>query len=147
VVVSNQSGVARGYFNEEALGPVADRLRQLLAEEGATLLGLRYCPHLVDGLIARYAVECECRKPKPGLLLAAARDYRLDLGASWMVGDILDDIEAGKAAGCRTILLDNGHEAEWLLNERRTPDFRVRDLAEAAEIILGPAPGTHWAAP
>jgi histidinol-phosphate phosphatase family protein len=137
VVVSNQSGVARGYFNEEALGPIADRLRLLVAAEGATLLEFRYCPHLQGGLITRYAVECDCRKPKPGLLVAAGRAHGLDLTGSWMVGDILDDIEAGKAAGCRTILLDNGHETEWLLNERRAPDFSVGDVSVKKEIILG----------
>jgi histidinol-phosphate phosphatase family protein len=136
VVVSNQSGVARGHFNEEALVPLADRLRSLVTAEGAIMLDFRYCPHLRDGLIGRYAVDCDCRKPKSGLLLAAASAHGLDLAASWMVGDILDDVEAGKAAGCQTILLCNGHETEWRMNEERRPDYLAGDLNEAADIIL-----------
>lgn len=136
VVVSNQSGVARGFFTEDALKAVAAYLERLASEHGARLLDFRYCPHFPTGVIAAYAVECDCRKPRPGLLLQAAGAHRLDLGRSWMVGDILDDVEAGRAAGCRTILLDNGNETEWGLSESRTPDFVAEDLDEAARIIL-----------
>jgi D-glycero-D-manno-heptose 1,7-bisphosphate phosphatase len=141
VVVSNQSGVARGYFDESALVPVAERLRAFVTAEGATFLDFRYCPHLPGGVIAAYAVECDCRKPKPGLLVAAASAHALDLSTCWMVGDILDDIEAGRGAGCRTILLDNGHETKWRLTEQRIPDYSAGDLDEAAGIILGGAGG------
>jgi len=136
IVVSNQSGVARGYFPERALLGET-RLRELLANAGVPLDGFYYCPHHPDGLVARYAVACACRKPAPAMLLRAARELGIDLGASWMIGDILDDIEAGRAAGCGTLLLDNGNETEWQFTPRRLPHYRAHGLIEAAELILG----------
>ncbi|SRR5579884_143417 len=136
VVVSNQSGVARGYFSERALRRVARRLRELLAGAGIPLAGFYYCPHHPQGRVPRYARACICRKPAPGLIVRAAQALGLDLARSWLVGDILHDVEAGHRAGCRAILLDNGHETEWELTPRRVPDARARDLAEAARLIL-----------
>jgi D-glycero-D-manno-heptose 1,7-bisphosphate phosphatase len=135
-VVSNQSGVALGYFSEADLLPVNHRIRRLLQASRVNIKGFYYCPHLNNGAIAAYSKECDCRKPKPGLLLQAARDHQIDLMNSWMIGDILDDVEAGKKAGCKTILLNNGNETEWLLYEKRKPNFIVNNLKEAAELIL-----------
>ena len=135
-VVSNQSGVARGYFPESALGPVEQELRRLLAESGVPMDGFYYCPHHPDGVVEGYAMPCDCRKPQPGMILRAAREHGLDLGRSWFVGDILDDVEAGRAAGCRTVLIDNGNETEWVLTPARRPDFVVTDLREAARRII-----------
>src|SRR5438874_4893062 len=100
VIVSNQSGVARGMFAEEALVAIEDRVRELLGEIGVPLAGFYYCPHHPQGQVARYAIACSCRKPEPGMLLQAARDLQLDLDRSWLVGDILDDVAAGRRAGC-----------------------------------------------
>jgi D,D-heptose 1,7-bisphosphate phosphatase len=137
VVVSNQSGVARGRFLEAALIGVEARLRELAAACGAELDGVYYCPHHPEGAMAGYRGVCDCRKPAPGLLLRAARERRLDLSRSWMVGDILDDVQAGKVAGCRTILLDNGHETIWAPDgPYRMPDAVAPDLASAARLIL-----------
>ncbi len=136
IVVSNQSGVARGLFTEEALRPVEAHLKALLAEYGVALDGFYYCPHHPTGTIPQYAVQCECRKPAPGMLLQAAADHGITLEQSWMVGDILNDIEAGRRAGCRTILLDNGNETEWELGPMRLPHCIVSDLGAAAEQIL-----------
>lgn len=136
VVVSNQSGVARGLFPEEALAGVAERLRQFVEGAGALLLDFCYCPHLAGGTVPAYSLECHCRKPKRGLLLDAAWRHGLDLSASWMVGDILDDVEAGRAAGCRTILVDRGNETEWEITPARKPDHIVTRLDEAAEFIV-----------
>lgn len=135
-IVSNQSGVARGLFAEEALVGVEQRLRQLLADSGVPLTGFYWCPHHPQGSVARYATMCDCRKPAPGMLLRAARELDLDLARSWMIGDLLDDVEAGHRAGCRTLLIDNGYEKEWRLAPPRQPDHRAGDLAEAARIIL-----------
>jgi histidinol-phosphate phosphatase family protein len=144
VVVSNQSGVARGFFKEEALQAVADRLGQVLAESaGVTLDGFYYCPHHPQGSVAEYAVECGCRKPQPGMLIKAAQALGIDLRKAWMVGDILDDVEAGKRAGCRTILIDNGHETLWKCGSFRSPDFTASSLEEAAEIIINNTPGAE----
>lgn|SRR5487761_1146945 len=136
IVVSNQSGVAHGFFAESALRSVESRLRQLLADHGATLSAFYYCPHHPQGQVAAYRRRCDCRKPQPGMLLRAAAEHGIDLRGSWMVGDILDDIEAGRRAGCRTLLVDNGGETEWRLGDDRGPDFTTRNLFAAAECIL-----------
>jgi histidinol-phosphate phosphatase family protein len=137
IVVSNQSGIARGYFEEHALDAVEARLRLLLDAAGVSLADFYYCPHHPDGCIDAYSVECACRKPAPGLLARAARDHGVELARSWMIGDILHDVEAGRCAGCRTILLDVGHETEWELTPSRIPDFTVPSLDAAARLIIG----------
>ena len=140
IVVSNQSGVARGYFDEAALDRLFDHLRQSVEAEGIPLLAVYHCPHHVDGSIAAYSFACDCRKPGAGLLRRAAGEQGIDLRSSFMVGDILDDIEAGKSAGCRTVLIDNGGETEWLLSPARTPDYTAPDITAAAEIIVSFTP-------
>jgi histidinol-phosphate phosphatase family protein len=135
-VISNQSGIARGLFAEEVLAAVRDRLRQLLADLGVPMDGFFYCPHHPGGIVPRYAVVCKCRKPEPGLILSAARGHGIALEYSWFVGDILDDVEAGRRAGCRTALIDNGNETEWRRSPLRWPDLVVEDMAEAAHLIV-----------
>ena len=141
IVASNQSGVARGYFPETALAAVEQRSRQLLAQLDIPLNGFYFCPHHPAGKVMEYAIACDCRKPKPGMLLQAARDHDIDLSQSWFIGDILNDVEAGRRAGCRTILIDNGNETEWVFSPDRIPHYRVNNLTEAAEAILSFAPG------
>jgi histidinol-phosphate phosphatase family protein len=136
VVVSNQPGVAMGRFPEHALAAVEQRLRDLMAMCGASLLGFYYCPHLPANHIGHYRTPCLCRKPAPGLIRRAAAEHGLDLRRSWMVGDILDDVEAGRRAGCRSILIDNGNETEWDLCRKRTPHGVAGDLEEAAAHIV-----------
>jgi D-glycero-D-manno-heptose 1,7-bisphosphate phosphatase len=136
VVVSNQSGVARGIFEAPALHAVEARLRTLLGAAGVPLAGFYFCPHHPGGAVEQYAVSCECRKPAPGLLLRAAADLGINVRRSWLVGDILHDIEAGRRAGCRTILLDVGHETEWEITPTRTPDATAANLDDAARLIL-----------
>ncbi|WP_334190977.1 D-glycero-alpha-D-manno-heptose-1,7-bisphosphate 7-phosphatase [Noviherbaspirillum sp.] len=134
-VVSNQAGIAKGIFTESALGPVERRLGELLAQYGVRLDGFYYCPHSPQGVINRYAVACTCRKPMPGMLTRAANDHGIDLHRSWMIGDILDDVEAGQRAGCRTVLIDNGNETEWKMSPQRKPDLTVPNLYAAARAI------------
>lgn len=132
IVISNQSGVARGFFPEAALVEVDRRLRELL---DVPLSGFYYCPHHPNGTVTEFAIECDCRKPKAGMLLQAAQDHEIDLARSWFIGDILNDVEAGRSAGCRTILIDNGNETEWILTRSRLPDHVVANLMEAAGVI------------
>lgn len=136
IVITNQSGVARGYFPESALVAVEERVRQMLAEFGIPLAGFYYCPHHPDGVVQGLAIACCCRKPEPGLLLRSATDRGIDLAQSWFIGDILNDVEAGRRAGCKTLLIDNGNETEWQLSPERTPHYVVADLAEAAQVIM-----------
>lgn len=135
IVITNQSGVARGYFPEIALVTVEQCLRKRFAAIEVPLAGFYYCPHHPDGIVAPYAIECDCRKPQPGLLKQAADEQQLSLPRSWFIGDILHDIEAGRAAECRTILLDNGNETEWQLSSQRLPHHIVNNLWEAARVI------------
>lgn len=135
IVVSNQSGVARGLFSEAALPPLFSALQDMLALEGVALDGWYWCPHHPQGMAAGYAIECGCRKPLPGMLRQAARDHGIGLAQSWMVGDILNDVEAGRRAGCRTVLIDNGNETEWLRSPLRLPDITAPDLLGAARAM------------
>lgn len=126
IVVSNQSGVARGLFADVALRGVRLRLEALLRLDFDDFL---FCPHEPRD-------RCACRKPAPGMLLRAAAGHGIDLAASWMIGDILNDVEAGRRAGCRTILIDNGNETEWLPGAHRVPHHRVAGMDEAAHVVL-----------
>lgn len=135
ILISNQSGVARGYFEESALRQVEQKIRELLAEHDFTLDAFYYCPHHPQGSVERYAIDCPSRKPQPGMILKAAQDREIDLAKSWMIGDILHDIEAGNRAGCRTILIDNGNETEWMMNDFNHADFTVRTINDAATKI------------
>jgi len=104
IVVSNQSAVARGIVTEKVLAQIHDRLKQLLAERGAYLDRIYYCPYHPDGVVPKYRKESDWRKPNPGMLLTAADQMDIDLNQSWMIGNSSRDIEAGLRAGCKTIL-------------------------------------------
>lgn len=112
VVVTNQSGVARGLFDEAVVGAVHARLRELLQREGGVLDGIYFCPHHPTEGRGRYLLSCDCRKPSPGLLLQAAAELGLDTAGSYMVGDTLKDIEAGERVGARGVLVRTGYGAE-----------------------------------
>jgi D-glycero-D-manno-heptose 1,7-bisphosphate phosphatase len=136
VVVTNQPGIARGMFDDEALARMRDHIASLLAAHGIVLHGFYHCPHSADGVVPRFSTLCMCRKPMPGLLLRAARELGIDRMRSWMIGDILNDVEAGRRAGCKTVLLDNGNETEWEWSALRSPDVIAGDLLAAAKAIL-----------
>lgn len=151
VMVTNQSGLARGLFDVAALEAMHVDLGARLAAAGAALDGVYHCPHHPEGTVAALALECGCRKPAPGMLLQAAADLDLDLGRSWFVGDILDDVEAGNRAGCRTILVDLGTEA-LPAEPVRTPTHVAATTLDALRLILaaeglGPAAGGSYLPP
>lgn len=143
IVISNQPGVALGHFEEPALQGVENQLAAMFRREGARLGGFYYCPHHPRGARAEYALSCLCRKPMPGLLTRAAGEHGIDLKSSWFVGDILDDVEAGGRAGCRTVLLANGNETEWVRGPWRTPTDMAADLHAAARLIARELPPAH----
>lgn len=134
VIITNQSGVAKGYFSEDALYAVEMFIRQQMSGFGAPLSGFYYCPHFPGGM-PKYDIECSCRKPLPGLILRAGAEMDIDIAQSWVIGDILNDIESGRRAGCKTILIDNGNETEWVLSANRLPHHIVKNLLEAAFVI------------
>lgn len=136
IVITNQSGIALGFFTENDLQRVRAVICEMLEAEGVFLYDFYYCPHLPGAKLPAYATNCSCRKPAPGLLKRAAEEHDIDLANSWMIGDILDDVEAGNCAGCKTILIDNGNETEWVNGLKRAPGFVVENLKEAAAIIL-----------
>ena len=138
-IVTNQSGVARGYFEMADVERLADHLRDEVAALGSRLAGFYVCPHLAEGDVAPYARACACRKPLPGLLERAAAELALDLRGSWFVGDTWMDVAAGHAAGCRTALVG----PEW--RDRSThppgiePDLAVPDLLAVVDHVLAAA--------
>ena len=135
ILVSNQPGVAFAYFSEEDIQELFQYLEFRLQQQGVQLNAYYYCPHHAQGIREPYARACYCRKPSPGMLMKAAMDMDIDLQQSWMIGDILDDTEAGNRAGCKTILLNNGNETEWLLNANRQPSYICNNWKDVAGII------------
>jgi D-glycero-D-manno-heptose 1,7-bisphosphate phosphatase len=133
VVVTNQSGVARGLLTEAQLEDIHAQLELLLEESQARLDAVYYCPYLDgdDAIIPKYRRKSHLRKPEPGMLHLAAKEHDLDLEYSWMIGDSSIDVEAGRAAGCRTILVDPGGAAEGIV-----ADYIVNDLGQAAQLII-----------
>ena len=134
-MVSNQAGVAHGLFDETALPPLFASLADMMEQAGSRLDGWYWCPHHPEGVLEAHALECDCRKPRPGMLLRAAHEHGIALARSWMVGDILDDVEAACHAGCCTVLIDNGNETEWLRSPLRMRDITAHGLLEAARAI------------
>ena len=153
IVVTNQGGVARGAYSEQDVDEVHQRINELVkASSGARIDRFYYCPYHPDGSVDRYKREHPWRKPAPGMLLQAAKDMDIDMSQSWMIGDQARDIEAGNAAGVRTILLDPHSRAKVPNVSGQHDDdsdgFSARTLIEATRIIAQqrmpdvPAPGT-----
>ena len=140
VVVTNQSGVARGYYDEAAVHRLHRFVDRELATVGASVDAYYLCPHHPHHGIGPYRAECACRKPLPGMLHAAAADLGIDLVRSWIVGDKAADVEAGLAAGCRPLLVRTGYGAD---EANLVPaDVRVcDDLLAAARVILASTQG------
>jgi len=136
VVISNQSGVARGYFTLEQVAQLHDHMQELLAKSGVSLAGVYVCPHHPTAGIDEYRRDCDCRKGKPGLLFQAAAELDIDLRRSYMIGDKLADIEAGAAAGCQTFLVRTGFGANYALPAAASGAEVVADLPAAVRKLL-----------
>lgn len=135
IIVSNQSGVARGIFTEKVLAKINQRLRDLLAKENAYIDAIYYCPYHPDGVIPDYRKESDMRKPNPGMLLQAARELDIDMENSWMIGDSYRDTTAGKKAGCKTILIKSPARPPVKKPTDPQPDHIAVNVKEAANII------------
>lgn len=141
VVVTNQAGLARGYFGPEVLDAVNETLLALLKREGAQLDGLYVCPHHPTEGEPPWRADCDCRKPRPGLLRRAAAELGLDLAASAVVGDKGSDLATARAVGARAILVLTGYGlGEWEYRRASLPtqpDYVAEDLLDAAEWMIG----------
>jgi len=140
IMISNQPGIAKKKYTKVLFNQIRKKMRSLLSNQGVFLDGEYYCLHHPEAADPKYKVVCRCRKPKPGLILKAAKEHDINLKQSWMIGDGIRDVQVGKAAGCRTILLANITQTEYLrLMEKYlgspAPDFIVRDFDEALKII------------
>lgn len=131
IVITNQPVIARGELSVEELGEIHNKMETLLGKKGAYIDGIFYCPHHPDkgyeGEIKEFKINCDCRKPKPGMLLQAKADFNIDLEQSFMVGDSENDIKAGKAAGCKTVLINKGSFGQ---------DYTLHNLSEFVEKVL-----------
>jgi len=140
IVVSNQSGIARGYFTEAELKAVDARMNELLEAEGAHIDATYYCYHHKKGVVPEYTCDCDCRKPKPGLFLQAAKELGIDLAESFMIGDKESDLEAGINAGCRGVaLVRTGHGVHQNI-EKIPQAVDVGDVLTAAKELLSRYP-------
>jgi len=139
ILATNQAGPARGYYPESWVDQLHERLIGLLKAEDAFLDAIYYCPHLAEGIVPEYSYACNCRKPGPGMLLQAAKEHDLDLSRSYMIGDKATDIDVGKNAGTKTILLTSGYGQDVLdgnYQHRVRPDHIFASLAEAHQKVL-----------
>lgn len=128
-VITNQSGVARGFLTEEVLCKINEYLIQHIGVDM-----VYYCPHHEDGIIEKYSIKCNCRKPQIGLIEKACQEYAIDLEKSFMVGDRADDIITGQKAGIKTVLLESGYGTAKLEKEV-TPDYILNDLRDFIELL------------
>jgi D-glycero-D-manno-heptose 1,7-bisphosphate phosphatase len=138
VVVTSQNGVANGVLSEEFLGEAHARLDELFQAAGARVDGYYYCPHSPHASVERYRTDCECRKPKPGMILAAARDHDIDVSQSIVIGDRWRDIEMGLAAGTQAMLVETGYgKTEAARRPAHIPPVPVAGtLIEAVSLLL-----------
>ena len=136
IVVSNQAGIAYGYYQEEDAMLFNQAMKEKLEKDGAYINAIYYCPHHLEAKIEGYRVDCNCRKPKPGMLERAEKELNIDLKQSFMVGDKWSDIEAGKSAGCKTVMVRTGHGVEELECNEIECDCVANDLYDAVEYIL-----------
>ncbi|MBE0575126.1 MAG: D-glycero-beta-D-manno-heptose 1,7-bisphosphate 7-phosphatase [Desulfuromonadales bacterium] len=136
IVVSNQSGIGRGYFDEQAVETLHEHIQAELAAYGTSIDAFYFCPHHPEHGLDHYKVDCDCRKGAPGMLLQAAEDYNIDLPRSFMIGDKLADIEAGERAGCTPILVLTGYGKVAQRQQEFATVEKCRDLDCAATFIL-----------
>jgi D-glycero-D-manno-heptose 1,7-bisphosphate phosphatase len=138
-IISNQSGVARGLMNEEDVRGMHRKLLEELKKEGANVERIYYCPHHPSGTVEPYNRDCECRKPKPGMMRTAERELSVDLSRSYVVGDKLADIQAGHAVEATTILVLTGYgERSREIAEREgiTADYIAPSIREAIKFVV-----------
>jgi D-glycero-D-manno-heptose 1,7-bisphosphate phosphatase len=140
IIVTNQSGVARGYFPIELVNEVHEHLKELLRKEGAYVDGIFFCPHYHRGEVGEYTIECNCRKPRPGLIEKARKNLDIDMAGSYLIGDRVSDIELAKRCNLKGVLVKTGYgkgDLEYVFpNSRAKPLHVAKDLLAAVRWII-----------
>ena len=141
IIVSNQSGVARGYFPVDLVYEVHDHMDRLLRQEGAVLDGILFCPHYPDGKVPEYSMPCDCRKPRTGLIEQACREFPIDMTNSYVIGDRCTDMELASRSGLKGILVKTGYglgDLKYIVPSSPYQPFHVaEDLLDAVQWIVG----------
>lgn len=134
IVITNQAGIAKGYYTEETLLKFTAWMLDEFKKNYINIDKVYYCPHRPDGAVEKYAINCDCRKPAPGMIMQAQKEFDLNLSECWLIGDKASDTKAGENAGCTTILIKTGGAYKDIA-EKTAPDYEVETLSEAIEII------------
>ena len=136
-VVSNQPGIAKGKFTVSQLHAMTNKMIRLIRTEGGRVDAVYYCRHHPDAVLPLYRKDCDCRKPKPGMILSAARDWNIDVKGSYVVGDGIGDLLAGQSVGSTTLFISGRrcYVCDELARNNVAPNFVVRDLGEAADVV------------
>lgn len=140
IVVTNQAGVAKGYFPEEMVSRVHKKMEKILSDQGAFLDGIYYCPHHPEGIVETYRKKCECRKPASGLLRQASEEHGIDISSSYMVGDKMADVECAHQIGVKGVLVLTGYGKDELKKiegaKIRRPEYVADDIFDAVKWIV-----------
>jgi D-glycero-D-manno-heptose 1,7-bisphosphate phosphatase len=131
IIITNQSGVAKGLYPEEDFHIFNNAMLELLAGHNASVDAIYYCPHHPEAKVEKYRVNCTCRKPKPGMLIEGGKRFDINFTSSFLVGDKWSDIEAGRSVGCKTILVRTGHGQEEYEREKHQVDYIAANLSDA----------------
>jgi len=136
IIVTNQAGVARGYFKLTDISLVHDKIDEILSRHNLSIDSYYYCPHHPKGSVPEYSIECNCRKPMPGMLLEAIDDHNINISKSFLIGDKMSDINAGKNVNCPGILVKTGHGSEYV-KEATINNIIIKDnILEAVEFMV-----------
>jgi len=135
IVITNQGGVAKGYYKEESILDVHKEIDRQLAKSKLKIDKYYYCPHHPEGTVKKYSITCKCRKPSPGLILDAVKDFDINLSKSFLIGDKISDIEAAHNAGCSAILVETGHGQEHVSKARTKNIAITENILEAVKLF------------
>lgn len=133
IIITNQSGVAKGFYNENDIEIFNQAMIEQLKQVNAHIDAIYYCPHHPEAEIKKYRIHCNCRKPKPGMLIEGGKKYNIDFNSSFLVGDKWSDIEAGRSVGCKTILVKTGHGLLEYEDKKCPVDYMAADLLDAVQ--------------
>lgn len=140
VIITNQSGLARGFFTKEVMNEIHGKMNDIFISQGAHIDGLYYCPHDPNAKISEYKTQCSCRKPNTGLIEQAVRELKIDTSKMYFIGDKYSDITAGYKSGCKTVMVKTGYGKGSLLHDTHKwgvmPDAQCETLLDAVRTIL-----------